>query len=84
MTCPVCGKEYLCVNKEKLKYPPVACSYECRRKKAKQTTFEKSGVYTSPGNTPEAREKAKKTFLEKYGSTCYLNSKEFRGKNDEQ
>ena len=38
MICPVCGKEYLCVNKDKLSHPPVACSYECRQKRAKETT----------------------------------------------
>ena len=82
MICPVCGKEYLCVNKEKLSHPPVACSYECRQKRAKQTTFEKCGVYTAPGNTPEARAKAKAHFLEKFGSTCYLNSEQFSSNRD--
>ena len=63
-TCPVCGKQYLEDNVENLKRPPVACSYECRVKKTQQTSLERYGCKV-PGNSVEAREKAKMAYLAK-------------------
>lgn len=47
-TCPVCGKESLVLNNDKLKYPPTACSYACRQVRTTLTCMSKYGV-TSPG-----------------------------------
>lgn len=58
--CPICGKQYLEDNVENLKRPPVACSYECRVKKTQQTSLERYGC-TAPGNSAQAREKARIT-----------------------
>lgn len=58
--CPVCGKKYLEDNVENLKRPPVACSYECRVKRTQQTSLERYGCKV-PGNSTEARKKAKIT-----------------------
>ena len=71
--CPVCGKEYVEDNVENFKRPPVACSYECRVKKTRQTSLAKYGI-TAPGNNKEARKKAKSTMREKYGADYTLQS----------
>lgn len=80
MKCPVCGKDYLVTNNEKLKFPPVACSYACRQAKARQTNLEKYGVesYTS---SPEMQNKSKETMLKKYGVEYALASKEIQEKS---
>lgn len=77
--CPVCGKDYVEDNVENLKRPPVACSYECRKIKREQTSLEKYGR-KDPGNTKEARTKARNTCLEKYGSEYPLQNKEIQKK----
>lgn len=77
MNCPVCGKKYLVTNNENLKRPPVACSYECRAKRTRETSLNKYGV-AAPGNNPEAREKAKITMLERYGVEYAMESEELR------
>lgn len=59
--CPVCGKQYLEDNVENLKRPAVACSYECRVRKTQQTSLERYGCKV-PGNSVEARKKAKMTY----------------------
>lgn len=64
--CPVCGKQVEVTNNEKLKNPPVACSYPCRQIKMRATSLAKYGIAT-PGNNPKAREKAAATMKEKYG-----------------
>lgn len=49
--CPVCGKEVLVTNNDKLKFPPTACSYECRQVLITQTCMNKYGV-AAPGSIP--------------------------------
>jgi len=63
--CPVCGKEYVEDNVENLKRPPVACSYACRVKKTQSTSLERYGC-TAPGNSTQAREKARETRRNKH------------------
>lgn len=82
MNCPVCGKRYLVTNNENLKRPPVACSYECRAKKTRETSLKKYGV-VAPGNNAEAREKAKQTMQEKYGIDYAMQSAEIYQKGVE-
>ena len=77
--CPVCGKEYVEDNVENLKRPPVACSYECRVKKTRQTSLKKYGI-TAPGNNKAARQKAKDTMKEKYGAAYTLQCPELYDK----
>lgn len=54
--CPVCGKEVLVTNNDKLKLPPTACSYECRQVLIKQTCIDKYGV-EAPGSIPSDMKK---------------------------
>ena len=77
MTCPVCGKQYLVTNNENLKRPPVACSYECRSARTRQTSLEKYGV-TAPGNNPEARKKCKETYRKNYGADHPMQNEKFK------
>ena len=77
--CPVCGKDYLEDNTENLKRPPVACSYECRAKKTRETSLKKYGV-VAPGNNKEARAKARETFKKHHGCEYTLQSKELYDK----
>ena len=77
--CPICGKEYVEDNVENLKRPPVACSYECRAKKTRETSLKKYGVAV-PGNNKEARAKAKNTMNKKYGVDYTLQSSELYDK----
>lgn len=76
MTCPVCGKEYEVKNNDKLKFPPTACSYECRGK----VTLKRHGRL-DPGNTPKAREKACGTMMKNLGVPYALMSEEVREKS---
>lgn len=78
--CPICGKEYIEDNVENLKRPPVACSYECRKIKREQTSLERYGR-KDPGNTKEAREKAKKTCEERYGKSSPLANEKIQEKS---
>lgn len=79
MNCPVCGKRYLVTNNENLKRPPVACSYECRAKRTRETSLERYGTL-APGNNPEARKKAKNTMQERYGVDYAMQSDEIYAK----
>lgn len=79
MNCPVCGKQYLVTNNENLKRPPVACSYECRVKRTRETSLQRYGV-VAPGNNSEARKKAKQTMVERYGGATTLQSEELLSK----
>ncbi len=79
MNCPVCGKQYLVTNNENLKRPPVACSYECRVKRTRETSLKKYGV-VAPGNNVEARAKAKQTMIQRYGGSATLQCKELSDK----
>ena len=79
MNCPICGKQYLVTNNENLRRPPVACSYECRAKKTRQTSLQKYGV-AAPGNNPEARVKAKASMQKKYGVDYAMQSEELKEK----
>ena len=56
--CPICGKQYLETNKDKLKRPPTTCSIECRKKKTMQVCIKKYGV-TAPGCISHKRIKHK-------------------------
>lgn len=82
MKCPVCNKEYLVTNNENLKRPPVACSYECRKARARQTNLERYGVesYTS---TAEMQQKSKETMQKKYGVDYALSSPQIQQKSKE-
>lgn len=80
MDCPVCGKRYRVTNNESLKRPPVACSYECRVVRTRQTSLDKYGV-VAPGNNSEARKKAQKTMQDKYGCNYAMQSAELREKS---
>ena len=80
--CPVCGKEYQETNNEKLKFPPTACSQECKFKRIRKTSLEKYGV-VAPGNNPEAREKSRKTMQERYGVDYAMQSDKIREKSKE-
>lgn len=77
--CPICGKDYLEDNTENLKRPPVACSYECRAKKTRETSLKRYGV-VAPGNNKAARQKAKNTMNEKYGADYTLQCPELYDK----
>lgn len=80
MTCPVCGKSYLVTNNEKLKFPPTACSYECRTIRRTETSIKKYGC-TAPGNNTEARRKSSETMMKKYGVPHAMMSEEIREKS---
>ncbi len=82
MTCPVCGKQYLVTNNENLKRPPVACSYECRKARREQTSLTKYGIKT-PGNNPQARQKAVETMQSKYGVDYAMQNPDIRKKSVE-
>lgn len=56
-TCPVCGKEVLVTNNDKLKKPPTACSYACRKVRTKLTCMDKYGV-EAPGSIPADMKKS--------------------------
>lgn len=71
--CPVCGKEYVEDNVENLKRDEVACSYECRVKRTRQTSLEKYGC-VAPGNNPDARRKAESTMNLRYGGKTTLEA----------
>ena len=77
--CPVCNKTYIETNNENLKKPPIACSYPCRLKKARQTNLDKYGSkdYFSSNI---AKEVARKSMIERYGVPYALMSKEIRDK----
>ncbi len=77
MNCPVCGKQYLVTNNENLKRPPVACSYACRVKRTQATSLKKYGI-VAPGNNAEARKKARKTMIDRYGVEYTLQSAELK------
>lgn len=80
--CPVCGKSVLVTNNDKLKFPPTACSYECRKVRMRETSLKRYGV-SAPGNSKEAREKAKKTMIKKFGVPYAQMSSEIREKSKE-
>lgn len=80
--CPVCGKEYVETNNDKLKFPPTACSQECKFKRIKKTSLEKYGI-SAPGNNPEAREKSKKTMQERLGVDYAMQSEKIKEKSKE-
>ena len=75
--CPICGKEYIEDNVENLKRPPVACSYDCRAKKTRQTSLDKYGC-PAPGNAAFARNKSKNTMQSKFGVDYTLQSPELK------
>lgn len=75
--CPICGKEYVEDNVENLKRPPVACSYECRAKKTKETSMERYGC-PAPGNAQFAREKSKATMQARFGVDYTLQSNQLK------
>ena len=77
--CPACGKEYEETNVENLKRPPHACSYECRRSRARATSLQKYGI-PSAGSTPQAREKARATMRKRYGADYTMQSEELAKK----
>ena len=78
--CPVCKGGYIEDNSENLKFPPVACSYECRIKKTQQTSLEKYGC-KAPGNSTSARNKAKETMVARYGVPYAMQNEELRQKS---
>ena len=78
--CPVCGKQYLEKNKDKLKFPPTACSQECKFKRVRDTSLKRYGI-TAPGNNPEARKKSKKTMQERFGVDYAMQSETIREKS---
>ena len=75
--CPICGEEYIEDNVENLKRPPVACSYDCRAKKTRQTSLDKYGC-PAPGNAAFARNKSKNTMQSKFGVDYTLQSPELK------
>lgn len=75
--CPICGKDYVEENVEKLKRPPTTCSMECRVEQRRRTSQERYGC-DAPGNNPEAREKAKATTRARYGVDCSLQAAEIK------
>ena len=79
--CPVCGKAEVVTKNQTNKFQNcnITCSYECRVKKTQQTSLEKYGCKT-PGNNPEARQKAKSTMLNKYGAPTTLQSTELKNR----
>lgn len=79
-TCPVCGKVYVETNNDNLKFPPIACSYECRLKRAQETNLKKYGCknYLS---SKEHQEKLTKKCIEKYGVPYAMMSQEIRNKS---
>lgn len=81
-TCPVCGKETEVTNNEKLKKAPTACSYECRVVRTRQTSLDRYGC-TAPGNSPAAREKAKETTRNHYGTDYAMQSEVIRKKSEQ-
>lgn len=80
--CPVCGKQYIEDNVDNLKKPPVACSYECRKKRREETSMKKYGI-KAPGNNPEARKKASETMMKNLGVPYAMMSQEVRQKSKE-
>lgn len=80
MTCPVCGKSYIEKNKDKYKFPPTACSKECKVKRIQATSMQKYGML-APGNNPEAREKSKQTMQKRYGVDHAQQSKTIKQKS---
>lgn len=82
MICPVCGKEYEVTNNDKLKFPPTACSYECRTVLRTQTSLKKYGCI-APGNNPEARKKASETMMKNLGVPYAMMSQEVQHKSKE-
>lgn len=75
--CPICGEDYIEDNVENLKRPPVACSYDCRAKKTRQTSLDKYGC-PAPGNAAFARNKSKNTMQSKFGVDYTLQSPELK------
>jgi len=80
MNCPVCGKQYEVKNNDKLKFPPTACSYECRTVLRTQTSLKKYGCI-APGNNPEARKKASETMMKNLGVPYAMMSSEVQEKS---
>lgn len=80
--CPICGKEYIEDNVENLKRPPVACSYECRAKKTRQTSLIRYNT-KAPGNNPEARKKASETMMKNLGVPYAMMSEKVQEKAKE-
>lgn len=80
MNCPVCNKQYLVTNNDKLKNPPTACSYQCRTVLRTQTSLKKYGC-TAPGNNPEARQKASKTMMKNLGVPYAMMSEKVQEKS---
>lgn len=78
--CPICGKQTEVTNVEKLKFPPTACSYQCRAIKTRQTSLEKYGC-AAPGNSVEGRKKAKATCLKNNGVEYAMQSPIVREKS---
>ena len=77
--CPVCGKDYIEDNVDNLKRPPVACSYECRVKRTQETSLKRYNC-KAPGNSTDARKKARNTMKKKYNVEYTLQSKELAEK----
>lgn len=78
--CPVCGKGVKVTNVEKLKFPPTACSYECRVARTRQTSLKKYGC-VAPGNSAQARQKARATCLKNNGVEYAMQSQAVRDKS---
>lgn len=66
--CPVCKNFYFEDNLSNLSKPERGCSYKCRAVLRREKSLRENGV-SEPGNTPQAREKAKQTLKDKYGAT---------------
>lgn len=66
--CPVCKNFYFEDNLSNLSKPERGCSYKCRAILRREKSLKENGV-SEPGNTPQAREKAKQTLKDKYGAT---------------
>lgn len=65
--CPVCKNFYFEDNLSNLSKPERGCSYKCRAILRREKSLRENGV-SEPGNTPQAREKAKQTLKDKYGA----------------
>lgn len=79
-TCPVCGKQVEVTNVEKLKFPPTACSYQCRAARTRQTSLAKYQCL-APGNSEQARRKARETCMKNHGVEYAMQSPEIRAKS---
>lgn len=82
-TCPVCGKQFKVKNHEVLsqilKGKKRGCSKKCQYELRSQATLKSCGTL-APGNTKEARAKAKQTMTERYGAPTTYQSEVLKDK----